>query len=156
MGSLLLFLCLIITLILWYVKFKNLNVFPITDRSKEFFYWVAILFSNSLGTAFGDYLGDVGGLSYLEGALVTSGVILVVVSLHYLSKINHVLLFWIAFIFTRPFGATFGDFLTKPISKGGLDLGTLPASVVSIIIMAALIWVSHRNIMKETQGQTRA
>jgi uncharacterized membrane-anchored protein len=145
-GSLLLFTCLILTLFLWYKKFNNLNVYPISERNKEVFYWIAILFSNSLGTAFGDYLSDVIGLSFLDGALVTAGIILIVIVLHYLTKINHIVLFWIAFIFTRPFGATFGDFLTKPISKGGLDLGTLNSTIVSIILITILIFVSHKKL----------
>jgi uncharacterized membrane-anchored protein len=70
------------------------------------------------------------------------------VLLHYFSKINHIILFWIAFIFTRPFGATFGDFLTKPIVKGGLDLGTLNASIVSIAIMTIMILFSHQSLKK--------
>ncbi|CAH8281780.1 conserved membrane hypothetical protein [Mariniflexile fucanivorans] len=146
LGSLVLFSGLILTLFLWNKKFKNLKVFPIFDRDKEVYYWVAILFSNSLGTAFGDYLSDVVGLSYLNGAMITAGIILVVVLLHYKTTINHVILFWIAFIFTRPFGATFGDFLTKPLAKGGLDLGTLNASIVSIIVMTILIFVSHNKL----------
>lgn len=146
MGSLVLFTVLILTLILWYKKFKTLNVYPIINQNKEIFYWIAVLFSNSLGTAFGDYLSEIVGLSYLNGALVTAGIIVIVVLLHNLTKINHILLFWIAFIFTRPFGATFGDFLTKPIAKGGLDLGTLNASIVSIIIMALLIYLSHKKL----------
>jgi uncharacterized membrane-anchored protein len=148
MGSLLLFSGLVLTLLLWYKKFETLQVYPIADQNKEIYYWIAILFSNSLGTAFGDYLSDVVGLSYMNGAIVTAGIILIVVLLHYATKINHIILFWIAFIFTRPFGATFGDFLTKPITKGGLDLGTLSASIVSFILMSLLIIVSHRNIKK--------
>lgn len=147
-GSILLFSGLVITLLLWYKKFKNLNVYPITNKNKEIYYWIAILFSNSLGTAFGDYLSDVIGLSYLNGALVTAAIILIVVLLHYTTKINHIILFWIAFIFSRPFGATFGDFLTKPITKGGLDLGTLSASIVSLLVMSVLIILSHRKILK--------
>lgn len=142
-GSILLLSGLIITLLLWFRKFKNLKVYPIIDLNKEIFYWIAILFSNSLGTAFGDYLSDVAGLSYLQGAMVTAAVIAVVVLLHYATKINEILLFWLAFIFTRPFGATFGDFLTKPVSKGGLDLGTLPASIVSMILLTSLIIIAH-------------
>lgn len=147
-GSILLFSGLVITLLLWYKKFKNLNVYPITNKNKEIYYWIAILFSNSLGTAFGDYLSDVIGLSYLNGAMVTAAIILIVVLLHYATKINHIILFWIAFIFSRPFGATFGDFLTKPIAKGGLDLGTLSASIVSLLVMSVLIILSHRKIQK--------
>jgi len=145
-GSLLLFIGLLLILFIWRKKFKNLEVYPIVERNKEAYYWVAILFSNSLGTAFGDYLSDVVGLSYLNGALVTAGIIILVVLLHYFTKINQVVLFWIAFIFTRPFGATFGDFLTKPLANGGLDLGTLPASLVSILIMGILIYSSHQNL----------
>ena len=144
-GSLILFLCLIATLILWKKRFNNLEVFPIQERSKEIYYWVAILFSNSLGTAFGDFLSDNIGLSYLYGAIVTATIILVVILLHYFTKINQVVLFWIAFVFTRPFGATFGDFLTKPLAKGGLFLGTLNASLVSACLIGILIIVDHRN-----------
>lgn len=148
MGSVVLFGGLLLSLLLWYKKFKSLSVFPIFDRNQEIYYWIAILFSNSLGTAFGDYLSDEIGLSYLNGALFTAGIILIVVLLHYFSKINHIILFWIAFIFTRPFGATFGDFLTKPIVKGGLDLGTLNASIVSIAIMTIMILFSHQSLKK--------
>ena len=143
-GSLLLFSLLIITLWLWFKKYKNLSLESITGGTKEFYFWMAVLFSNSLGTAFGDYLSDNLGLSYLLGALITAAVILIVVLLHYFTKINHIILFWIAFIFTRPFGATFGDFLTKPVVKGGLDLGTLAATLVSLFLMALLIFRSHR------------
>ena len=144
LGSLILTSCLLLTLFLWNRKYKSLEVYPITEHQKEIYYWTAILFSNSLGTAFGDFLSDNMGLTYLNGAMITGAVILIVVLLHYYSKLNHILLFWIAFIFTRPFGATFGDFLTKPLSKGGMDLGTLPSSLISIAIMALLIFISHR------------
>lgn len=138
-GSGILIFGLAITLIIWYKKYGNLEVYPITEKNKELYYWVAILFSNSLGTAFGDFLGDYFGLSYLEGAIITGTIILFVVVLHYYSSLSSILLFWIAFVFTRPFGATFGDFLTKPIEKGGLNLGTLNASLVSIVIIGLLL-----------------
>ena len=143
-GSVLLISGLATTLYWWYKKYSNIEVYPIFEKPKEIFYWTAILFSNSLGTAFGDYLSDNIGLSYLHGALVTGMIILAVVLLHYFTKLNHILLFWIAFIFTRPFGATFGDFLTKPIANGGLDLGTLSSSLVSIAIMAVLVFIAHK------------
>ncbi len=151
-GSLLLLSGLLLTLMLWNIKFKSLNVYPIFNKDKEIYYWLAILFSNSLGTAFGDYLSDVVGLSYLFGAMATAGIILMVVILHYATKINEVVLFWIAFVFTRPFGATFGDFLTKPIENGGLDLGTLNASMVSIVTMTFLLIISHRSLQKNKAG----
>ncbi len=149
LGSLILLLGLLLTLYLWFKKYNNLNVFPIIESKKELYFWIAVLFSNSLGTAFGDYLSDILGFSYLQGALITASIIIIVVLLHYATKINEVVLFWIAFVFTRPFGATFGDFLTKPITKGGLDLGTLQASIVSIVVMAFLIYYSHRKINSE-------
>ncbi|MCE1164174.1 MAG: hypothetical protein LWX07_02090 [Bacteroidetes bacterium] len=143
-GTILLVSCLGLVLFLWYLKYKNLEVFPVTGRWKEIYYWTAILFSNSLGTAFGDFLGEYFGMSFLQGALVTGGVILVVVLLHYLTKINHIILFWIAFVFTRPFGATFGDFLTKTPDEGGLHLGTLESSLVSVGVMSVLLLIEYR------------
>ncbi|GGG44673.1 COG4705 family protein [Bizionia arctica] len=144
-GSLILMTLLINTLWFWRNTMGKITVYPIFTRKVELFYWTAILFSNSLGTAFGDFLSDNAGLSYLQGAMVTAGVIAVVVLLHYVSKINHILLFWMAFIFTRPFGATFGDLLTKTKLEGGLDLGTLPATLVSATLLAILVWYDFRN-----------
>lgn len=146
-GSLLLIGCLLLTLFLWNKKYKSLEVYPIYKRSKELYYWIAILFSNSLGTAFGDFLSDDIGLSYLYGAMITGAIIIVIVLLHYFTKLNHVLLFWIAFIFTRPFGATFGDFLTKPIAKGGMELGTLQSSLVAVGLM--LIMVAYSQVINK-------
>jgi uncharacterized membrane-anchored protein len=143
-GTIMLVSCLLFTLILWQRKYKNLEVYPIIERQKEIYYWVAILFSNSLGTAFGDFLGDYFGMSYLQGAMITGAVILIVAHLHFFTKINRIALFWIAFVFTRPFGATFGDFLTKTHEQGGLQLGTLNSSLISISVIAILIFISHR------------
>ena len=148
-GSAILITGLAVTLLLWFKKYKNLEVYPIFERSKEMYYWAAVLFSNSLGTAFGDFLGDNLGFSYFQGALICGAVIVAVVLMHYYTKINHILLFWIAFIFTRPFGATFGDFLTKPLAKGGLDLGTLNASLFSVIIMIILIFVACKKPLQK-------
>lgn len=145
-GSVLLITGLLGTLFLWYKKYKNLEVYPVIERTKEIYYWIAILFSNSLGTAFGDFLSDNLGLTYLTGALVTGIIIFIVILLHYYTKINHVLLFWIAFVFTRPFGATFGDFLTKPISNGGLNLGTLNASLVATVLLLLMVIISHKKM----------
>lgn len=143
-GSLILITLLLNTLWIWNSVRGKIEVYPIFNKKVELFYWVAILISNSLGTAFGDFLSDNAGLSYLQGAMVTAGVILIVVLLHYTTKINHIVLFWIAFIFTRPFGATFGDLLTKTNAQGGLDLGTVPATLVSVTILGALVFYSHK------------
>ena len=138
-GSALLVACLFVALFLWKRKYQNLEVYPIHDKVKESYYWIAILFSNSLGTAFGDFLSDNIGLSYLHGALVTGAVIFVVVVLHYYTKLNRIVLFWTAFIFTRPFGATFGDFLTKPIANGGMNFSRLTSSLVCVSIMCLFL-----------------
>ncbi len=148
LGSLLLFSCLILTLYLWHRREKKIEVYPVTSPRVEVFYWVAILFSNSLGTAFGDYLSDNIGLSYLAGTAVTAGIIVIVVLLHYCTKLNHVLLFWIAFVFTRPFGATFGDFLTKPLSKGVLHFGRGLAALIAAALLSLVIFYSSRKDKK--------
>lgn len=148
-GSLMLLTGLLTTLFFWYRKYSNLEIYPVFERNKEIYYWMAILFSNSLGTAFGDFLSDNLGYSYLAGAIITAAIMLVVVFLHYFTKINHVVLFWIAFVFTRPFGATFGDFLTKPVLKGGLNLSTLYASLVSLALLSLMIIISHQKQRKE-------
>jgi uncharacterized membrane-anchored protein len=137
-GSVILTTGLIITLGVWYYRDRSLRVYP------EVMFWLAVLFSNSLGTAFGDYLVDNAGLSFIEGALVTAGIIFVVAALHYMTRINDVLLFWIAFIFTRPFGATFGDFLTKPIAAGGLNLPREYASMLTLGLLLTVLYVSMR------------
>lgn len=149
LGSALLFGGLLLTLFLWHQREMGIRVYPITERRVEVFYWIAILFSNSLGTAFGDYLSDNIGLSYGMGALVTAAIIIVVVLLHYFTRINAVLLFWIAFIFTRPFGATFGDLLTKPIDKGGLNFSRGIAALVTAGLLAVVLFISSKRDQKQ-------
>jgi uncharacterized membrane-anchored protein len=143
-GSLILITLLLNTLWIWNNTMGKIEIYPIYNKKVELFYWVAILFSNSLGTAFGDFLSDNMGLSYLQGAMLTSAVIIIVVLLHFVTKINHMILFWLAFIFTRPFGATFGDLLTKTTAEGGLDLGTIPATLVSVILLGLLVFYNQR------------
>ena len=149
LGSLILFSCLLIVLFMWHRRVGKIKVYPIVERRVELYYWLAILISNSLGTAFGDFLSDNLGLTYLTGAAITAGIIVLVVVVHYSTKINEVLLFWIAFIFTRPFGATFGDFLTKPIEKGGLNFSRGIAAIVTAAIMAILMYLSQRKTNKK-------
>lgn len=102
-----------------------------------------------MGTAFGDFLTDNAGLTYIQGALVTAGVIGAVIGLHYATRLSGVLLFWIAFIFTRPFGATFGDFLTKPLAHGGLDLPREYASLIAAGLLALVLFASVRLARRE-------
>ena len=105
----------------------------------ELFYWIAILFSNTLGTALGDFLADSSGLGFLGGAVLIGSLIGLVVVAKYFTKINSILLFWIAFVLTRPFGATFGDLLTKPIAKGGLNFGTIGSSIILATLLIIFV-----------------
>ncbi|KQR69504.1 hypothetical protein ASG03_08295 [Rhizobium sp. Leaf341] len=141
-GSVLLVTGLIASLAAWYARARNLAVYPILRRDVEVLFWVAVVFSNSLGTAFGDFLTDNLDLSYLQGALVTAAIIGAVVACHAMTRLNHVLLFWIAFIFTRPFGATFGDLLTKPLEHGGMNLPRGAASLVTLGLLIAVLVIS--------------
>jgi len=140
-GSLLLFLGLFIVLSLWYAKYRNLHIHPMNDPFKEYLFWTAVLFSNSLGTAFGDFLTDNMGLHFLRASMLTLTIIGITALLHFLIKGYDDFLFWIAFIFTRPFGATFGDFLTKP--NGGLGLDRLSASLTALAIFVLLLSIEH-------------
>lgn len=139
MGSLILVSILIIILIVWRLTEKTLSVTNIKSFRGEAFYWTAILFSNTLGTALGDFLADDSGLGFLGSALLISGVLLLVVLAYFFTKISRIFLFWIAFVLTRPFGATFGDLLTKSHEKGGLDYGTWGASIILLGLLIALI-----------------
>ncbi len=138
-GSLILVSLLMATLAAWRLTEKTLDVNHIRTKRAELFYWTAILFSNTLGTALGDYLADSSGLGFLGSALLIAGLLALVVLAYYLTKIDRVLLFWIAFVLTRPFGATFGDLLTKPLSKGGLNLGTLGSSLVLATLLVIFL-----------------
>ena len=141
-GSLILITALVITLIIWKSTEKSLSVTDIKSLRGEIFYWTAILFSNTLGTALGDYLADDSGLGFSGGALLIGGLLLIVVLAYYFTQVSHVILFWVAFVLTRPFGATFGDLLTKPLEKGGLNFGTIGSSLILFLILAVLIAAS--------------
>ncbi len=153
LGSLVLIVGLAIVLGIWYFRDRDLSVYPIIKKDAEIMFWLAVLFSNSLGTAFGDYLVDNIGLSFIQGALVTAAVIGAVGALHYFTSLNEVLLFWIAFIFTRPFGATFGDFLTKPLEAGGLNLPREYASLITLGLLAMVLFASTHIFGKNRQPQ---
>lgn len=144
-GTLILITCLTLVLVAWRVSEKSLSVSRIETTRAEAFYWVAILASNTLGTALGDYLADDSGLGFLGGAVLIAGLIGLVVVAYYTTRIDRVTLFWIAFVLTRPFGATFGDLLTKPVEKGGLDFGTIGSSLVlASILVVFIVFTSAR------------
>lgn len=138
-GSMILFSCLLAVLAIWFWSEKSLSVSNIHTKKSEIFYWCAILFSNTLGTALGDFLADSSGLGFSGGAILIGSLIGLVVLAYYFTKIDRVTLFWIAFVLTRPFGATFGDLLTKPIAKGGLNFGTIGSSAILGLILVVLV-----------------
>ncbi|MCQ4271264.1 hypothetical protein NA655_09545 [Pseudomonas kuykendallii] len=141
-GSALLIGILAVIFAVWKLSGSTLAVDRIRGFKGEMFYWVAILFSNTLGTALGDYLADDSGLGFGGGALLIGSLIAGIAVLHYRTRISTVLLFWVAFVLTRPFGATLGDFLTKPLEKGGLDFGTVGASAFLGAILVGLVIVA--------------
>lgn len=141
-GSLILVTLLFATLFIWNKIEKSLSVTDIKTKRGEIFYWAAILFSNTLGTALGDFLADNTGLGFSGGAILIGSLLAVVVLAYYFAKISHVILFWVAFVLTRPFGATFGDLLTKTHEKGGLNFGTIGSSIILFSILAILVIIS--------------
>lgn len=143
-GSAILIAILLVIFATWRWSEKSLSVTNITTFKGEIFYWTAILFSNTLGTAVGDFLADDSGLGFLGGAILISSLIALVVLAKYLTKISTVLLFWIAFVLTRPFGATFGDLLTKSTEKGGLNFGTIGSSIILFSILTLLLILDRR------------
>jgi uncharacterized membrane-anchored protein len=138
-GSVILVTILMIILAIWRKTEGTLSVENISKPRTEMFYWTAILFSNTLGTALGDFLSDSSGLGFSGGAALIGGLLALVTMAYYWTKISRVLLFWIAFILTRPFGATFGDLLTKTHDKGGLNFGTAGSSIILGTILLGLV-----------------
>ena len=143
-GSLILVTCLLVVMAIWRYSEKTLSVSNIQSTKAELFYWVAILFSNTLGTALGDFLADDSGLGFLGGATLVGGIIALIALASYLTQLNRVMLFWLAFILTRPFGATFGDLLTKPLEKGGLGFGTIGSSMILAILLVGFVIYASR------------
>jgi uncharacterized membrane-anchored protein len=144
-GSVLLLCCLLATLGLWYWSEGTVSVNTVSTPKVEAFYWTTITFSQTLGTALGDWLADTGGLGYEGGALVFTAGLVVVAALYYWTTVSRVTLFWVAFILTRPLGATVGDFLDKPISHGGLNLSRpLASAVIAAIILVLLVTLPQR------------
>ncbi len=138
-GSLILVSILLIILAFWKFTVGSLSVTNIKTLRVELLYWTAILFSNTLGTALGDFLADSSGLGFAGGALLIASLIALVLAAYYFTQISPVLLFWIAFVLTRPLGATMGDFLTKTHEKGGLGYGTEGSSIVLLSILIVCI-----------------
>lgn len=138
-GSLLLLACVIASLTAWRLVLGKIDADDIHSRKAELFYWVTITFSQTLGTALGDWTADTANLGYLGAALIFAGMLAVVAALHAWTKASKVVLFWAAFILTRPLGAAVGDFLDKPLDHGGLALSRPIASAVLAAAIVVLI-----------------
>lgn len=151
-SSIILFTAVLVILFAWHRARGRIEFENITHRTDEIFYWVTILVSNTLGTALGDFAADDAGLGFERGALVFAGLIALVAGAHYFTKIPASILFWSAYVLTRPLGATLGDTLTKPHEEGGLDLSRFASSFV----MAALMVVGIVFCLRREARRARA
>jgi len=144
-GSSILLALLMATLGLWYWSLGSVSVDTVVSRKAETFYWATIMFSQTLGTALGDFLADTGGIGYEGGALVFGAALAVVAGLYFYTRLSRTMLFWTAFILTRPLGATVGDLLDKPVGNGGLALGRFEASaVLAAVIVVCIVLLPQR------------
>jgi uncharacterized membrane-anchored protein len=142
----------IVVLAIWRRTTGTIAADRITSRSNEVFYWITILVSNTLGTALGDFTADDLGLGFQGGALLFAGLIALVAALHFFTRTPKAILFWAAYVLTRPLGATLGDTLTKPIAKGGFDLSRINSSLVIAVVMVAAVWFTER---RQVRAQAR-
>ncbi|MUM18824.1 hypothetical protein FZI91_16210 [Mycobacterium sp. CBMA271] len=152
-GAILLISGLAVVFLIWKLTRETFDVANIGTFRGEVLYWAAILLSNTLGTSLGDYLADSSGLGYWGSAALIATIMLVILGAHYFTKISGVLLFWAAFILTRPLGATVGDFLSKPLEKGGLALGTWGTSAALLAVLVIGIAWGYRNIRISTPDE---
>jgi uncharacterized membrane-anchored protein len=134
-GSTLLMCLLLVSLFVWYRVMGSVSVTTVSSPKAEMFYWVTIMFSQTLGTALGDWTADTVGLGYSGAAMIFGGLLLVIVIAYYATEIPRTLLFWAAFILTRPLGAVVGDFLDKPVANGGLAMSRYGASIALVVFI---------------------
>ena len=143
-GSLILFCLVLLSLGVWRAVVGSVSVTAITSRRVETFYWMTILFSNTLGTALGDWLAD-SGPGYEGGALIFGAMLSRLAAAYFFTEISHTLLFWVAFILTRPLGATLGDLLTKPVANGGFNLSRIESSAtIAVFILGCILVLPQR------------
>jgi uncharacterized membrane-anchored protein len=153
-GSLILFALLMASLGVWYWRAGSISVDTVASPRIEMYYWTAILFSQTLGTALGDWMADSNGLGYERGALVFGAGLVVIAAAYVYTNVSRTLLFWSAFILTRPLGATVGDFLDKPVANGGLAFGRFYASaILAILIGACIVLIPQRAGKHSTAAQ---
>jgi uncharacterized membrane-anchored protein len=147
-GSTLLLILLLSSLAIWYRTMGSVSIDTIVEPKAEMFYWVTIMFSQTLGTALGDWTADSAGLGYKGAALVFGGLLALVIAAYYFTKISRTVLFWAAFILTRPLGAVVGDFLDKPTDAGGLALSRYTASAGLLVFIAACLLIFRQRAGK--------
>lgn len=155
-GSTLLFACVLAALLTWRLALGTVSVSSVSEPKAEIFYWVTITFSQTLGTALGDWLADTGGLGYLGAAGVFGAGLAILAALYFFSSTNRTALFWAAFILTRPLGAAVGDFLDKPLDHGGLALSRPIASFVLGLAIVALMAVLPQRAGRHPSKQALA
>ena len=143
-SSLLLLAGVIVVLAIWRRTTGVIAVDRITTRTNETFYWLTILVSNTLGTALGDFTASTAGVGFEGGALIFAGLIALVAAAHYFTAAPTAILFWAAYVLTRPLGATLGDTLTKPVAMGGLNLSRIASSLVIAVLMIVGVWLTER------------
>jgi uncharacterized membrane-anchored protein len=144
-GVTLLSTLLAVSLFVWYRAAGTVSASSVTTRKAERYYWVTIMFSQTLGTALGDWTADSAGLGFGGGTLLFGGLLLLVVGAYYFTRVSRTVLFWIAFVLTRPLGAVVGDLLDKPIASGGIAISRYVASAVLLVFMAACLIIFRQN-----------
>ena len=148
-GTTLLLALLLGSLFAWYRTTGTISVQSVGDPKSEIFYWLTITFSQTLGTALGDWVADTHGFGYAGGMAVFGGLLALVAILYFATRVNRTALFWAAFVLTRPLGAVVGDFLDKPLAHGGLALSRYTASLVLLIAIALLVWILPQRPARE-------
>ncbi len=145
------------TFAIWYARERTLSIHTIGTLRRELFYWAAILFTFALGTAAGDLAAEGFGLGYVQSLLIFGALIAATAAAYYLFKANDVLCFWIAYVLTRPLGASIGDFLSQPISDGGLDLGTILTSAIflgTILMLVVYLTITRKDVLPPASAFT--
>ena len=155
-GSLLLLTCVLLSLFAWYRTLGSVNVQTVATPKAEAFYWITITFSQTLGTALGDWVAD-SGPGYSGGALIFGAALAVLAILYYATSISRVAMFWAAFILTRPLGATIGDYLDKPLDKGGLAFSRpLASAILAVVIIALILLLPQRAGRRRDRAEATA
>lgn len=149
-GTAILFTLLMASLLIWYRALGSVAVSTVSSPKSEMYYWITIMFSQTLGTALGDWTADTAGLGYSGGAILFGAMLALIAATYFWTKVSHTILFWAAFILTRPLGAVVGDLLDKPISKGGLELSRYSASAALFLLIVSFIFMFSHKPAKQT------